>query len=108
MYYAARRNHNGRKLEMDSHCRGINYDYLIKLTSTPNLFKYYFLDLRRKNIYFIYRRVTTLTVTLETCGTQLSVQMQPLVPKTVLLTESTLQLGMAPMELKSLMITHYL
>merc|ERR1711915_1103240 len=54
------------------------------------------------------RRVTTPTVTLETCGTQLSVQMQPHVPKTVLLTVSTLQLGMAPMELKSLTITHYL
>ena len=51
MYYAARRNHNGRKLEMDSHCRGINYDYSINSEFYLKS-QYDFLGLRRKIYLF--------------------------------------------------------
>lgn len=36
---------------MDSHCRGINYDYLIKLTSTPKI-KILFLRSQKKKHLF--------------------------------------------------------
>ena len=58
--------------------------------------------------YIFYRKVTTRTVILETCGTPPSAQMQPHVLKTVLLMVSMPQHGTEPMESEWLKKTDYL